>query len=433
MTAGRLILVVDGDGDGSDGETLLKHADTAMYHAKASGRDNAQFYSASLTDRAMRRLELDSQMRSALERDEFYLVYQPLLDVASSRVHGVEALIRWQPPGRPVVPPIEFIPLAEENGLIRQIGAWVLRTACADAVNWSSGAYPIDIAVNLSPVQFRDPDLLESIKTTLVQTGLAPQRLVLEMTEGALMEDSAATLATLRGLRALGVRIALDDFGTRYVAGLLLQPSGACAADSRTTGTAMGDRCKRKRLNGCTRHRCGVSALPVKRNQVSADTRAADRRPDAVTCTRHVNGNGRREPCRDWPRSDGDGHTTVGHQRLAGDEGRRVAGQKDGGAGEVLWCAPAFHRRAAANPFVTRGVSPKGAVDVGGHVTWRDRIDGDAFCRQFHRHATRQSFQRGLGRDVGGVGAAADAGVHRRDHHDAAPAACHHGAGGLAR
>lgn len=202
--------------DGIDGETLLKHADTAMYHAKASGRDNAQFYSASLTDRAMRRLELDSQLRTALERDEFHLVYQPLLDAASGRVHGVEALIRWQPPGRPVVPPIEFIPLTEENGLIRQIGAWVLRTACADAVNWSSGAYPIDVAVNLSPMQFRDPDLLESIKTVLAQTGLAPERLVLEMTEGALMEDSAVTLAMLRGLRALGVRIALDDFGTGY-------------------------------------------------------------------------------------------------------------------------------------------------------------------------------------------------------------------------
>ena len=202
--------------DGRDAETLLKHADTAMYHAKDSGRDNAQLYSAALTEQAMRRLELDASLRAALDRDEFHLVYQPQLDVASGRVHSVEALLRWRHPQRGLVAPLEFIPLAEQNGLIERIGRWVLRTACTDAARWNRTGQRVSVAVNLSPVQFRDPGLLQSVLDVLAQTGLAPALLELEVTESALMENTAATLATLHALRDHGVRIALDDFGTGY-------------------------------------------------------------------------------------------------------------------------------------------------------------------------------------------------------------------------
>jgi diguanylate cyclase (GGDEF)-like protein len=202
--------------DGEDTAALLKHADTAMYHAKDKGRDNCQFYSASLTKEAMRRLAMESDMRLALERSEFFLVYQPQLDVASGRIHSLEALIRWRHPGQGLVSPMEFIPAAEENGLIVSIGEWVLRTACVDAVRWLAAGTPVRVAVNLSAVQFMSPGLVARIQAILVETGLAPEWLELEVTEGALMEDSAATLATLHALRRIGMQIALDDFGTGY-------------------------------------------------------------------------------------------------------------------------------------------------------------------------------------------------------------------------
>jgi PAS domain S-box-containing protein len=202
--------------DGGNGATLLKHADTAMYHAKSSGRDNAQLYSASLTNEVLKRMELDASLRSALERDEFHLVYQPQVDATSGRVCAVEALIRWTHPTRGLVSPLEFIPLAEENGLIGRIGQWVLRTACADAARWNRGGMVLQVAVNLSPLQFASPNLPQMVVDALVQTGLAPQRLELEVTEGALMENTATTRAALQALRDHGVRIALDDFGTGY-------------------------------------------------------------------------------------------------------------------------------------------------------------------------------------------------------------------------
>jgi len=202
--------------DGEDGATLLKHADTAMYHAKDSGRDNSQFYSASLTEQAMQRMELESSLRLALERREFTLVYQPQLDVAAARIKSVEALIRWMHPERGIVEPADFIPLAEENGLIIPIGLWVLRTACADAARWQRAGHGVRVAVNLSPMQFRDPNLVQNVLSVLKQTGLAAELLELEITEGAVMEDSGATLATLSALRDAGVQVALDDFGTGY-------------------------------------------------------------------------------------------------------------------------------------------------------------------------------------------------------------------------
>jgi diguanylate cyclase (GGDEF)-like protein/PAS domain S-box-containing protein len=202
--------------DGEDAATLLKHADTAMYHAKDLGRDNCQFYSASLTQQAMQRMTLESNLRLALERREFSLAYQPLFDVAAGRVQSVEALIRWAHPTQGMIPPLDFIPVAEENGLIRPIGQWVLRTACADAARWQREGRRLGVAVNLSPLQFKDPNLVQMVRDALAQTGLAPELLELEVTEGAVMEDTAATMATLNAFRDCGVRIALDDFGTGY-------------------------------------------------------------------------------------------------------------------------------------------------------------------------------------------------------------------------
>jgi predicted signal transduction protein with EAL and GGDEF domain/FixJ family two-component response regulator len=202
--------------DGADAETLLKHADTAMHHAKHSGRGHCQLYSAQLTEHAMQRMELDSSLRLALAAGEFHLVYQPKLDLASGRVRSVEALIRWTHPTRGLISPLDFIPLAEENGLIVAIGQWVLRTACADAARWQLPGAPVGVAVNLSPMQFKDPLLVQSVLDVLAQTPLEPELLELEVTESAVMENSVATIGTLHALRDSGARIALDDFGTGY-------------------------------------------------------------------------------------------------------------------------------------------------------------------------------------------------------------------------
>jgi diguanylate cyclase (GGDEF)-like protein len=202
--------------DGTDATTLLKHADTAMYHAKDVGRDNCQFYRAALTQQAMRRLNLESNLRLALERGEFHLLYQPQLDLASGRILSLEALIRWNHPEQGLISPMDFIPIAEETGLIVPIGEWVLRTACRDTARWRAAGHPLRVAVNLSAVQFRIPDLPALIKAILADTAVAPQWLELEVTEGSLMDGSAATLATLNALRELGVHLSLDDFGTGY-------------------------------------------------------------------------------------------------------------------------------------------------------------------------------------------------------------------------
>lgn len=203
--------------DGQDGAALLKHADTAMYHAKEEGRDNCQFYSASLTTRAMQRMAMESNLRLAIERQEFRLHYQPQVDARTGRIRAMEALIRWPHPELGMISPGEFIPLAEEIGLIIPIGRWVLRTACADAVLWQQTlGTPVRIAVNLSPLQFKDPQLVEMVLEVLQSTGLAADHLELEITEGALMEDTEHTLSTLQRLRQAGVHIALDDFGTGY-------------------------------------------------------------------------------------------------------------------------------------------------------------------------------------------------------------------------
>lgn len=202
--------------DGQDAATLLKHADTAMYHAKDHGRDNSQFYSASLTIEAMRRLNLESNLRTAIERGEFFLVYQPQLDLASGRIQSLEALIRWNHPKQGLISPMDFIPMAEENGLIVPIGEWVLRTVCSDLARWHAAGHLLRVAVNLSPIQFRDPQLCSRITDILADTKVAPQWLELEVTEGVLMENNSATLETLTALREIGMQLSLDDFGTGY-------------------------------------------------------------------------------------------------------------------------------------------------------------------------------------------------------------------------
>jgi predicted signal transduction protein with EAL and GGDEF domain/AmiR/NasT family two-component response regulator len=203
--------------DGDDCNSLLKFADTAMYHAKNCGKNNAKLYSSSLTMQIMSHVKLEVGLRKALQNDELYLLYQPQLDVRSSEIVGVEALVRWRHAERGVISPTEFIPLAEETGLIVPIGEWVLRTACSQARAWQKlMRRPVRMAVNLSAKQFKDENLSQIVLSALHDTGLDPRLLELELTEGTLMDDAKATLATLEQLRGIGVYLSIDDFGTGY-------------------------------------------------------------------------------------------------------------------------------------------------------------------------------------------------------------------------
>jgi diguanylate cyclase (GGDEF)-like protein/PAS domain S-box-containing protein len=203
--------------DGSDVDTLLKNADIAMYYAKDHGRNNYKFYSSDLNARALERLTLERDLHRALERRELALHYQPQVDQASGRVTGVEALLRWRHPERGMVPPAQFIPIAEQTGLIAPIGEWVLGEACRQARVWrEAGMEPLEMWVNVSGIQFRDRRLLEAVREALAESGLEPRLLVLEATETIMVENREATLATLRELKSLGIGIAIDDFGTGY-------------------------------------------------------------------------------------------------------------------------------------------------------------------------------------------------------------------------
>jgi diguanylate cyclase (GGDEF)-like protein len=205
--------------DGGDTTSLIKNADAALYHAKSEGRNNFQYYAREMNASAMQRLTLESALRRALEREEFLLYYQPQIDLASGRIIGLEALLRWQHPERGLVSPGEFIPMLEETGLIVPVGEWVLHAACRQGRAWQqAGLQPIRIAVNLSALQFRQPDLVGMIERILAETGLDPSshELELELTESLLMKNVEETAATLHRLHEMGVKLSIDDFGTGY-------------------------------------------------------------------------------------------------------------------------------------------------------------------------------------------------------------------------
>jgi diguanylate cyclase (GGDEF)-like protein len=203
--------------DSDDIQTLLKNADIAMYRAKEQGRNAFQFYSVQMNVHSIERLTFESSLRRALERNELVLHYQPLIDIRTGRITGVEALMRWQHPEMGLVPPGKFIPLAEETGLIVPIGEWALRTACAQHRAWEQeGLGHLRVAVNLSPRQFQQGDLLKSVARVLAQTGCNAKSLEFEITEGMVMRNPESAVTLLQQLKDMGIHVSIDDFGTGY-------------------------------------------------------------------------------------------------------------------------------------------------------------------------------------------------------------------------
>jgi diguanylate cyclase (GGDEF)-like protein/PAS domain S-box-containing protein len=213
LTIGASLGIARLPDDGTTPDLLLHNADLALYQAKAGKRGTFRFFEPEMNDRAQARREIEQDLRQAFTAGNLELFYQPLLNLQENRVSACEALLRWRHPERGFVSPGEFIPIAEETGLIIPIGEWVLRRACLDAASWPDG---IKVAVNLSPVQFRQRELVTVVVSALAVSGLRPDRLELEITESVLLADSLANLAILHQLRGLGVRIAMDDFGTGY-------------------------------------------------------------------------------------------------------------------------------------------------------------------------------------------------------------------------
>jgi diguanylate cyclase (GGDEF)-like protein len=203
--------------DGGDAETLLRNADFAMYHAKGIGRNNVQFFKAEMNTRAVERHTVEDGLRYALDREEFELNYQSKIDLKTGALLGVEALVRWRHRERGLVLPRQFIPVAEECGLIVEIGRWVLREACRQARAWQDAGLPeIPIAINVSAVELRAKDFIAGVRAILADTGMDPQLLEFELTETFLIEGASTTAAVLQDLKDMGLRIALDDFGTGY-------------------------------------------------------------------------------------------------------------------------------------------------------------------------------------------------------------------------
>jgi diguanylate cyclase (GGDEF)-like protein/PAS domain S-box-containing protein len=203
--------------DGEDPDTLLRCADAAMYKSKGSGRSTYHFYTPELNDAISERLELENSLRHALERDEFRVYYQPRIDTSSGCIVGAEALIRWDCPGKGLVPPDSFISIAEETGLIVPIGQWILQEACRQNSAWQrAGLPPISVSVNLSPIQFRHAGLVNAVAIALQQANLAPPYLELELTESFVMHDAERINVAMQSLKSLGVNISVDDFGTGY-------------------------------------------------------------------------------------------------------------------------------------------------------------------------------------------------------------------------
>ncbi len=202
---------------GTDAETLIKNADAAMFSAKESGRNSFRFFTHDIDAQAVERLTLENNLRLALDREELFLVYQPQIDLASGRIVGLEALLRWQHPRLGLVPPDQFISIAENSGLIVPIGEWVLRTACSQARKWQEDGLPaVRLAVNVSAIQFRRPGFSKSVERLLHETGLAPQYLELELTESLLLGNAEVNLLVIQELNAIGLALAIDDFGTGY-------------------------------------------------------------------------------------------------------------------------------------------------------------------------------------------------------------------------
>jgi EAL domain-containing protein (putative c-di-GMP-specific phosphodiesterase class I) len=223
MLAGREHVVTGSIGisvfpdDGADAEVLLRQADIAMYQAKESGRNGFQFFTGEMQRRLDARVALEQGLHRALQRDEFVLHYQPQVDLANGRVVGMEALLRWQSPELGLVPPMQFIPVAEESNLIVAIGQWVIDKACATLRRWQDNGVPlVPIAVNVAASQFANQDMDRLLRRTLDQYGIAPGLLHLELTEGLSMEDPEASIALMRRLKEAGVGMSIDDFGTGY-------------------------------------------------------------------------------------------------------------------------------------------------------------------------------------------------------------------------
>lgn len=203
--------------DGADAEVLLKNADTAMYYAKKKGRNNYQFFNAEMNVRAVERQSIEAELRGAIRRNEFVLHYQPKVDLLSGKVTGAEALIRWMHPQRGIVYPESFIAVAEDSGLIIQIGRMVLGLACAQGKIWQDeGVGPLPVAVNISALEFRDKNFLDNVRQTMHETGLDPYLLQLELTESVLMRNVVTSAPILQALKKMGVQLAVDDFGTGY-------------------------------------------------------------------------------------------------------------------------------------------------------------------------------------------------------------------------
>jgi diguanylate cyclase (GGDEF)-like protein len=215
IVVGTSIGVAVAPGDGTSADKLLKNADIALYRAKSEGRGTVRFFEPEMDARMQLRRALELDLRGAIDRNEFEIYYQPLINLVAGKVTSFEALLRWHHPVRGLVSPVEFIPVAEETGMIVSIGEWVLRTACFEAENWPA---EIRVAVNLYPVQFTRSNVVAAAQAALDASGLRPDRLELEVTESVLMQNTAGTLSALRQLRAMGITVALDDFGTGYSA-----------------------------------------------------------------------------------------------------------------------------------------------------------------------------------------------------------------------
>jgi diguanylate cyclase (GGDEF)-like protein len=213
ITTGLSIGIALSSSDGSDGETILKNADLALYRSKADGRGTFRFFEAEMDARAQARRALEIALRQAVSRNELEVFYQPQVDIYTDEIVAFEALVRWHHPDRGLISPVDFIPLAEETGIIHRLGEWVLRRSCLDAGQWPDS---VRISVNVSPAQFRNHDLTQMVAGVLRDTGFPPHRLELEITESILLKDVEANLRTLHDLKQLGIRIAMDDFGTGY-------------------------------------------------------------------------------------------------------------------------------------------------------------------------------------------------------------------------